>query len=326
MHPTDRAGRAACLPAPIPYDPAMFNLRNFDLNLLVVFEAIHETGSVSRAAERLALSQPAASHALARLRQAFGDALFVRAGQGLAPTAVAEAAYPAVRQALVGLREAMTEARGFMPALSRRRFRLAVPHPLGPFHALALRATMAAEAPGVTVGFDTRSMPEGLAEALRGGTLDLAVDWLPLAQDRFINRKLRDETIVLVARQGHRLAGTTPTVEALRREQFVWLHTRRTSGPRPRAVQQVGEARLDLALEVSEFLEIPAVVSASDLLSLLPAALVRQVGGPFGLAVLPNPLKLADVPVYAIWHESRRHDAGHRWLRDRVATCVRSFE
>lgn len=305
------------------YGRMMFNLRSFDLNLLVVFEAIHETGSVSRAAERLALSQPAASHALARLRQAFGDELFVRAGQRLAPTAVAEAAYPAVRHALEGLRGAMMETRGFVPAQSRRRFHLAFPHPLGPFHALALRATVAAEAPGVALSFDTQSTPAGLTEAMREGGVDLAVDWLPAARDQFINRRLRDEKIVLVARRGHRLEGAAPTVEALRREQFVWLHSRRTSGPRPRAVQQVGEARLNLALELSEFLEIPAVVSASDLLSMLPASLVQRVGGPFGLVVLPNPLKLADVPVYAIWHESRRHDAGHRWLREQVTACVR---
>src|SRR4051794_26416909 len=235
----------------------MFNLRSFDLNLLVVFEAIHETSSVSRAAERLALSQPATSHALARLRLAFGDELFVRTGQRLVPTPVAEAAYPAVRHALEGLRGAITEARGFAPAQSRRKFHLAFPHPLGPFHALALRNTIAAEAPGVRLSFDTQSTPTGLTEAIRDGSVDLAVDWLPAARDQFINRRLRDEPIVLVARRGHRLEGTTPDLEALRREEFVWLHTRRSAGPRPRALQQVEEARLNLALQVSEFLEIP---------------------------------------------------------------------
>jgi LysR family transcriptional activator for leuABCD operon len=116
----------------------MFNLRNVDLNLLTMFEAIYEIGTVSGAADRLALSQSAASHGLARLRDVCKDDLFVRARQGLSPTPVAQEMYPAIKQALDALRATLAEASGFDPSTSQRRFRISIPHPAS--HGSILRA------------------------------------------------------------------------------------------------------------------------------------------------------------------------------------------
>lgn len=122
----------------------MFNLRSLDLNLLTVFEAIFEIGTVSGAADRLALSQSATSRALSRLREACRDDLFVSTAQGLSPTAVAKEMYPTIHQSLEALRESLAEASGFDPARSQRHFRISIPHPRGPFNALDLRAAAAA--------------------------------------------------------------------------------------------------------------------------------------------------------------------------------------
>ena len=89
------------------------NLRGMDLNLLTIFEVVYETGSITRGAERLGLTQPTTSHALARLREAFKDELFVRSGHGVAPTPTARQIYPLVKRALDGIRRAVGEARGF---------------------------------------------------------------------------------------------------------------------------------------------------------------------------------------------------------------------
>jgi LysR family transcriptional activator for leuABCD operon len=132
----------------------MFNLRSLDLNLLTVFEAIYEIGTVSGAAERLNLSQSATSHALSRLRETCGDALFVRAVQGQSPTPVAKAMYPRIKQALEALRESLSDASGFDPARSQRDFRVSIPHPMGPFYVLSLRAAAAKAAPGVELSFE----------------------------------------------------------------------------------------------------------------------------------------------------------------------------
>ena len=161
----------------------MFNLRSLDLNLLTVFEAIYEFGTVSGAADRLALSQSATSHALSRLRDACRDDLFVRTRQGLSPTPVATDMYPAIKPALEALRATLAEASGFDPLGSQRRFRISIPHPMGPFYALTLRAAVAVAAPGVALTFDTVSRPVDLEDNLRDGIADIAIDWLPVTLD-----------------------------------------------------------------------------------------------------------------------------------------------
>src|SRR6188472_1780721 len=102
----------------------MFNLRSLDLNLLTIFEAIYEIGTVSGAADRLALSQSATSHALSRLRDACKDDLFIRTNQALSPTPAAKEMYPAIKPAMDALRTALGEASGFDPNTSQRRFRI----------------------------------------------------------------------------------------------------------------------------------------------------------------------------------------------------------
>src|SRR4051794_26698379 len=195
----------------------MFNLRSLDLNLLTVFEAIYEIGTVSGAADRLALSQSAASHALARLRDACKDDLFVRARQGLSPTPAAQEMYPAIKQALDVLRATLAEASGFAPGTSQHRFRISIPHPMGPFYSLPLRAAVAAVAPGVVLTFDTVSRPLGLEESLRDGVVDVAIDWLPVELDPFVNRRLFDDRLVLLARRDHPSVGVGVTIEDLRK-------------------------------------------------------------------------------------------------------------
>ncbi len=303
-----------------------FNLRSLDLNLLAVFEAICEAGSVSAAAERLALSQSATSHALARLREACGDELFVRTARGLAPTPVAQGMYPAVREALETLRATLSEARGFDPARARRRFRITIPHPMGPFHALALRAAAASRAPLVSLGFDTMSLPPLLEEELRDGVVDLAVDWLTIDLDPFVNTRLFDDRLVVIARRDHPVLRPGLTVADLQQVEFVLPHARRDERHRPPAVREIARLGLRGAVWVSELLEIPTVVSSTDLAGLFLASMAPLLQQRMGLQVLPVPLPLPPMPIYMVWHESRRRDAAHRWLRGLVREELAGFE
>src|SRR6516225_12145743 len=205
----------------------MFNLRSLDLNLLTVFEAIYELGTVSGAADRLALSQSATSHALSRLRDACKDDLFARTNQGLSPTPAAKEMYPAIKQALDALRATLADASGFDPGTSQRRFRISIPHPMGPFYLLALRAAVAAAAPSIVLTFDTVSRPLDLEESLRDGVVDVAIDWLPAQLDPFVNRKLFDDRLVLLARRGHPSVDGGITMKGLQKAEFVTIHHRR---------------------------------------------------------------------------------------------------
>jgi DNA-binding transcriptional LysR family regulator len=300
----------------------MLNLRSLDLNLLTVFEAIYELETVSNAADHLALSQSATSHALSRLRKACGDELFVRSHKGLSPTPTAKAMYPVIKQALEALRTSLAEAMGFDPATSRRHFRLSIPHPMAPFFALGLRKVVAAVAPSIVLTFDTASRPVNLEESLRDGIMELAIDWLPVELDPFVNKKLFDERMVLVANRNHPRVRTGITVEALRKEEFIGLHYRREVAQMPQALKQLHDLQFHTVVEVSELLEIPTVVASTDLVGLMPASMCPLMQQRLGLQVLAIPVKLPTLPVYMVWHETRRQDTAHRWLRDLVAAEV----
>jgi DNA-binding transcriptional LysR family regulator len=249
---------------------AMFNLRSLDLNLLTIFEAVFELGTVSGAADRLALSQSAASHALSRLREACKDDLFIRGRQRLSPTPVAKAMYPAIEKALEGLRASLAEAGGFDPTRSRRSFRINIPHPLGPFYALDLQAAVATAAPGVALAFDTVSRPIGLEDSLRDGAVDLAIDWIPIDLGPFVNSKIFDDRLALVARSGHPSVNVGITIAELRKERFVAPHRRRDIEHLPHALREFYRLGLPEVLHVSELLEIPTLVASTDLLGIFP--------------------------------------------------------
>ena len=305
---------------------AMFNLRSLDLNLLTVFEAIYELGTVSAAAARLALSQSATSHALSRLRDACNDALFVRTHHGLSPTAAAKAMYPAIKQALEALRTSLAEASGFDPARSQRRFRVAIPHPLGPFFALDLKAAAAAVAPSIMLTFYTASRPINLEDSLRDGIVDMAIDWLPIELDPFVNQKLFNDRLMLLARRDHPSVNLGPaTIEDLRKEKFVSLYPRREFERRPPALQEISKWGLHEELLVSELLEIPTVVASTELLGLWPLSMGPLMEKRLGLQVLPLPLESPTGPIYMIWHETRRNDTGHSWLRELVVATLAHY-
>lgn len=293
----------------------MNSLRGLDLNLLLVFEALHESRSVSRAGQRLGLSQSATSHALARLREACRDELFLRTPAGMAPTPVANRIFPEIHQALDSLRHSIAEARGFDPATSTRRFEIAIPHPLGPDYALRIRDAALAAAPGLTLRFDTRTLADDAPALMREGLLDLAVDWIPAEDDRFVNRRLFDDGLVIAAREGHPRARPGMGWRELAREEFVRCH-RRAPERRPRALNgKLWDLMAESRLTVSEYLEVPFVIGRTDYLGVLPRSMAHIAEQQFRMTVIEVPGPPIRIPIWLVWHEARRRDAGHAWLR-----------
>jgi DNA-binding transcriptional LysR family regulator len=226
--------------------------------------------------------------------------------------------YPAISQALDALRRSLSEASAFDPAQSTRQFRISIPHPMGPFYALALRAATAAISPGIVLSYETVSLPIDLQDKLRDGTVDLAVDWLPVASDPFVNQRIFDDRLVLLARGAHPSVGPSFTIEDLRRHGFVSLHRRGEIEHLPQAIAELYRQDLRVVVRISELLEIPAVVAGTDLLGIFPASMGPMMQQRLGLQVLEIPVQLSPVPIYMIWHQSRRADAAHRWLREIV--------
>ncbi|MBW6396720.1 LysR family transcriptional regulator [Roseomonas sp. HJA6] len=296
----------------------MTSLRGMDLNLLLVFEALYDTRSVSRAGERLGLSQSATSHALGRLREACRDELFLRAPTGMTPTPVANRIFPEIHTALDSLRHSIEEARGFDAISSTRRFEIAIPHPLGPEYALRIRDAAAAAAPGVRLRFDTRTLADDAPLLMREGQIDLAIDWIAAEDDRFVNRRLFDDSLVIAARKGHPRAKARMGWSELAQEEFVRCH-RRAFERRPKALSgKLWDLMSESRLTVSEYLEVPFVVSRTDYLGVLPKSMACIAARDFRMIVVEVPGPSIRIPIWLVWHEGRRRDAGHAWLRGLV--------
>ncbi len=296
----------------------MINLRAVDLNLLPVFEAVYEQGSLSRAAARLAMTQPAVSHAMTRLRGTFRDELFIRRSRGVTPTPVADVIYARLRGALGAVREAVTERTAFDAGTAERRFAVSIAHPLGPMIAVRLQERLARIAPRIVVEFSTRSRPIELDRGLREGRVDAAVDWIVPTEGRFHQATLFEDAVVAAARHGHPLLRRVRSVKELKKAPFVVLRPRiEVDNPVP-GIQEWMRLNLNWALEVSELLEVFLVAGQSDLFGLIPRSMVKVARENFGLRELAVGPHTVPVPVKLVWHESREADPGHAFLRRQI--------
>ncbi len=289
------------------------NIRDFDLNLLHVFSAVHAARSVSRAAETLGLSQPAVSHALTRLRLALHDPLFTRVTGGVAPTPKADQLARQVEDALRQLDVALHEADNFDAARSQRRFVLHMSDIGADEFLPQLMAGIGRDAPGVRV--ETVQLPaEAIAPALEAGRLDLAFGYLPTLAGTESAPILQERYVVLL-RRGHPLAGRVRNRAALDQLDFVLVASHAEPA---RALHLLGlQPRIRLTLP--HFMVVPPILAATDLAVILPLRPAQRFASRHTLQVVEPDLGLPPFTVAMHWTWRSAHDPGHRWLRAQAA-------
>lgn len=301
----------------------MLNLRSIDLNLLPVFEAVHEERNLSRAAERLGMSQSAVSHALTRLRDLLHDDLFVRLPQGVQATPLADLVYLRVRDSLAGVRDILGETRMFNPVTSTRRFYVEIPHPLGPLLAESVHRQLAETAPGVSVEFSTRAVPVDLLRRLQDGKVDMAIDWIHPPGEGFHTQQMFFDRLVLVARQDHP-ALLAESFDCIARNcKFVVTRNRQDIAENQVVPKQLKNLPFEKMLVMSEQLEVLLTVSRTDYVGIIPLSLVRLAMESFALVVLPKTPPSPDFPVSLIWQGRRDADPAHTFVREQLLSAIR---
>jgi DNA-binding transcriptional LysR family regulator len=299
------------------------NLRSLDLNLLVILDALLREGGVTAAAMRLNLTQPAVSIALNRARQLFGDPLLVRSGAGMRPTPLAEALAPRLADALAEV-AALFAGRVFDPATAKRDF-LLVTSDLAELLVLpGLVGRLRVAAPAVDLTFrSVESVPVASTEA-REGRLDLTIGGMPAPAAPFRNAVLFKDDFVILARADHPVFARDLTAEGFADlpQALVSPQGRGSIGPIDRALAGLGLSRR-IALSLTRFAALPAILSDSDLVACVPRALAAlpTFAGPVRARPLPFPS-----PGYAlrmIWHQRHDADPAHQWLRSMVQASVR---
>ncbi|MCW5770086.1 MAG: LysR family transcriptional regulator [Rhodospirillaceae bacterium] len=295
------------------------DISRLDLNLLRVFEAVSHEKSVSRAANRLGLSQPAVSSAITRLRRSLGDPLFVRTSHGMQPTQLGERLLGPVETALELIRSALVQPNAaFDPARSDRSFTLLLTDMGERIYLGTMMRTLMRVAPGIKL--QVRRLSYGrVADALETGIADLAVGYLSHLIGGLVYQRLYISELACLVRRGHPQIGSR-----LSRAQYLSsLHVVEASrspadGFVTKILASVGVTR-QFALSVPHFLAMPAIAAQTDLIATLPRRLVPLVADRGKLRVFPLPIDVPRPDVGMCWSPQRQDDIAHRWLRETFA-------
>ncbi|TCD16145.1 LysR family transcriptional regulator [Oricola cellulosilytica] len=297
------------------------NLRRLDMAMLVTFLSLLRHGKATTVAQEMGLTQSSVSHTLARLRDVFGDPLFLRRPHGLEPTARALELEPQVRAVIDVLDAALQGATGFDPARATARVDIGAFDGELAVYGSALLARMRREAPGISVGFRILGREAALA-ALENREIDLAIGFFWQEHDA-IRELLRTDTYRVVGRADHPLLRGDPTLdEYVAADHLIVSPAGDLYGIVDRHLEDFGRSRRVVAA-MPQFLTAFAALSQTDLIATVPAGLARRFGTAFGLAVRQPPITIRTFEINALIHRRNDKSALHRWLLEQVVHVAR---
>jgi DNA-binding transcriptional LysR family regulator len=299
-----------------------FDLRLFDLNLLVAFDALMRERSVTKAAERMRVGQPAMSHSLATLRLLLQDELLVRVGNAMEPTRRALLIHDRVAEGLMALQGAVRLSESFEPAREERTFRLGFSSDVEFVLMPQLTARLREQAPSIrTVGHLVGSRE--VERLIDDGELDVAIGCFAPHGNRFRIRKLCRQELTCVWHPDQ-LALELP----LTRERYLEAaHVAMTLDDNLRgcldaALSATGET-LNIVAASAQFLSVLSIVASAPVLATLPSGVARLHAGRFGLHMTTPPLDLRLPPISLLWGVRLDLDPGAAWLRDEISRLLR---
>lgn len=288
-----------------------------DLNLYRVFDAIYTQGSLTRAGEVLHLTQPAVSNALARLRSAYEDPLFVRTAGGMVPTPAAESIIAGIRSALQLLDDSLNARLAFDPRKAKRRFRLSAGDQ--PAAMLAPRLLRLIAAYDFSVELEILPLRrESVVHELASGQLDFAFDAVPLSDPQLLSMKVLEDEMVCAVRPGHSGVGRRLTLEKYLSLLHVHASSRRQGpGLIDLALRRLGRQRR-IVLRLPYHLALPYIVAASDLAASIPRSLALA----HALRAVPLPFATPAAEIHAFWHKNTSRDGGSLWFREQLLSLI----
>lgn len=297
-----------------------------DLHHLQVFDQIMRQGSLTRAALTLEVTQPALSKTLARLRDTFGDPLFVRVSRRMEPTAKALELERPVREILDRVQALKAAHVPFDPATSRRIFAFSVVD-AGAIKLLPpLITALSREAPGVRVR-TVQLEGENLDLWLESGTIDFAMGALPGLAKGIRRQPLWLESFVSVVRKGHPRLRTQPSLAEFAAEKHVLVSTAGTGHQHLQA-----ERALELAIPAENILcRVPIFITAAvlakhtDAVATLPESIATVIADDLGLHIIAPPVRLPRVEICQYWHERFHREPGNQWMRALFARLFKRY-
>lgn len=301
------------------------DLRRLDLNLLLLFDTLYRERSVTAAAGMLALSPSAVSHALARLRQALGDELFLRSGTSMLPTAMAERIAPGIRQALGLLGDTLGGAGRFEPASSERRFVFAATDYTALVLLPRLGAHLAEVAPHIQLQVVQASQKVPVRE-LAAGEIDFALGYTeaePHAGGDGIRELdwFSDRYMVIGARAHAAARGRLSLKKYLEARHVVVSPWGQPRGAIDHQLEQLGHRR-SVAMHVPSVLAAPFIVASTELLMTVPRLAAELIAQIAPLVLYPAPFAASDYTLKAYFHAGRAGDPAQRWMAETIVRLM----
>lgn len=286
----------------------------YDLNLFPVFLAMMEERNVTRAAERLGMTQPALSNALTRLRTLLHDPLFIRERYGMQPTQKALELSPVIAAALASMDDVILGQQEFDPAQTKQLVTIA-PNSYVEF---VLMPTIVAQLRARAPGLKLRLTPFGTDLADTGvisGSTTMVIGRITEPPDNLVVQHLMEDSLACVVRADHPTITDKITVDQYEHLKHVnMLPPGRLKAGLFQALERKGLKR-EVVVSVTHFLAIPEIIAVTDYCATLPRQICQRLATDPRLKVLPAPVDLGTFPVEMAWHVRYRHDPAHRWLR-----------
>ena len=298
------------------------NLRSIDLNLLTIFDAIIAEKNLSRAAEKIGMTQPAMSAALGRLRITMKDELFLRTGRGLTPTPRARELQQPIRDILDRINSTLSQTQRFDPKTSERVFILASID----YGGIAVIPRLLQHLQQIESTVKTNIWPQyetDLVEQMHFGKVDFAIDNIPITDNEFHIEMLCQERAFCLVRKGHPKICDTLDLEQFLEAKHVVLY------PHGDRVSQLDEyliskgLRREYGIKVPSFFNMPYIVQSTDLICGLPERMALHFAELFGLKAMPAPVGDWLASYYLMWHRGLEEDPGHKWLREIIIKLCR---
>jgi len=298
-----------------------FNLRSFDLNLLVAFDVLMVERSVTKAAARLRIQQPAMSHTLATLRILLDDPLFIRVGTTMRPTTRAQVLAPRIRNALANIQNTLQSLDPFTPETETRTFRLGFSSEVEILTMPGLTARFLRDAPHASLL--GRTVPaDHVHRLLDDREIDLAIGCFTQGTTRHHSRMLYEQTLACCFNPALLPLSLPITPETYIKTPHALMTMRDDlQGCLSQALARIG-ATLNITLAAGDFLTILSTAARAPVIATLPERMARRHAASFGLTVIPVPLDLRVPAVSMVWSAQQDRDPASLWLRDAVTTLL----
>ncbi|MCY9854140.1 LysR family transcriptional regulator [Vibrio mediterranei] len=295
-----------------------------DLNLLKTFDVVMKSKSVTEAAEALNVSAPAVSKALNRLREQYGDALFVREGRGIVPTNFARELHDEIKGPLVYLLNGSKSRTEFEPMQSERTFRLSSHKDIDLIFVPALVKLKRNYAPNITIDASIEILDENeRQDALRKRRVDVIMATVPMLEMGYNNEIVIEQDLVVTASKTHpRIQGSLTKENFTSEKHLLWKTQRMNTNILDSVAVNEHLLQRRIAYKTDSTTAALMLAAETDWLCVTSRWHAEKVASGYGLNVFDLPFESSKVPVYMTWHQSQKNDRGHQWFREAIRKSV----